>query len=208
MKKRIVAGKRIEGILGVCLLFVFLTGCSDKVVLQEGTNLLLDKEGGVTVTYIEDFPSDYYDISELEIMNQEEVEAYNQHAGSTVVEVVSTTTDGSKLTLTMKYRDMDDYADMNQKSVYSGTVEEALALGYDLNSIFIPAKNKAGTKDEEQMNRMDWESLGTHHIVITNEPSTVHTYKKIEYTTENVEVSEDRKMATIAGEEQAVIVFK
>lgn len=202
MKKRIVAGKRIEGIIGACLLFVFLTGCSDEVVLQNGTNLLLDKEGSVTVTYIEDFPSDYYDISELEVMNREEVDAYNQQVGADVVEVISTTTDGSKLTLTMKYRDMDDYADMNNVPVYSGTVSQAAAMGYDLNRMFIC------TKDGEQTAELDWESLGEHHIVITNEVSTIHTYKKIEYATENVIVSEDKKMATVAGEGQAVIVFK
>lgn len=202
MKKRIVAGKRIEGIIGACLLFVFLTGCSDEVVLQNGTNLLLDKEGSVTVTYIEDFPSDYYDISELEVMNREEVDAYNQQVGADVVEVISTTTDGSKLTLTMKYRDMDDYADMNNVPVYSGTVSQAVAMGYDLNRMFIC------TKDGEQTAELDWESLGEHHIVITNEVSTIHTYKKIEYATENVIVSEDKKMATVAGEGQAVIVFK
>ena len=113
MKRSIFAGKRIEGVLGVCLLFVFLTGCSDEIQLQPGTNLQLDKSGSVTVTYIEDFPSDYYDISELEVMNQEEVDDYNQRAGADVVEVISTTTDGSKLTLAIHYQDMDDYADMN-----------------------------------------------------------------------------------------------
>ena len=202
MKKRIVAGKRIEGILGVCLLFVFLTGCSDEVVLQNGTNLLLDKEGSVTVTYIEDFPSDYYDISELEVMNQDEVDAYNRQAGVAAVEVISTTTDGSKMTLTMKYRDMDDYADMNNAPVYSGTVSQAVAMGYDLSGMFI------NTKDGEQTSEMDWELLAEYHVVITSEAFNIHTYKKIEYVTDNVTVSEDNKMATITGEGQAVIVFK
>jgi len=202
MKRSIFAGKRIEGVLGVCLLFVFLTGCSNEVVLQNGTNLQLEDDGGVTVTYIEDFPSDYYDISELEVMNQEEVDAYNQQNGADVVEVISTTTDGSKLTLAMKYQDMDDYADMNGVAAYSGTVSQALALGYDLNKVFL------GAKDGEQATDVDWEKLADHHIVVTNELSTIHTYKKIEYVTENIMVSEDRKMATITGEGQAVVVFK
>lgn len=202
MKRSIFAGKRIEGVLGVCLLFVFLTGCSNEVVLQNGTNLQLEDDGGVTVTYIEDFPSDYYDISELEVMNQEEVDAYNQQNGADVVEVISTATDGSKLTLAMHYQDMDDYADMNGVAAYSGTVSQALALGYDLNKVFL------GAKDGEQATDVDWEKLADHHIVVTNELSTIHTYKKIEYVTENIMVSEDRKMATITGEGQAVVVFK
>ena len=54
MRKNIFAGKRIEGVLGICLLFVFLTGCGE-VQLQDGTNLELMKDGSVTVTYIEEY---------------------------------------------------------------------------------------------------------------------------------------------------------
>ena len=75
-------------------------------------------------------------------------------------------------------------------------------MGYDLNKPFMNVKDKESATD------IDWEELADYHIVITNELSTIHTYKKIEYFTENVIVSEDRKMATITSEGQAVIVFK
>ncbi len=201
MRKNIFAGKRIEGVLGVCLLFVFLTGCGE-VQLQDGTNLELMKDGSVTVTYIEEFPSDYYDISELQAMNEEEVAAYNQQKGVNVVEVLSTDTDGSKLTLAMGYKDIEDYGDMNGVQVFGGTVGQARALGYDLNKSFI------NIKDGEIITDINWEELEAHHILITNELSTIHTFKNIKYVTENVAMSENKKMATITGEGQAVIVFK
>lgn len=201
MKRNIFAGKRIEGILGACLLFIFLTGCGE-VPLQEGINLQLEKDGGVTVTYIKDFPSDYYDIAELEAMNQEEIDAYNQKVGDDVVEVISTETDGSKITMKMRYEDVEDYGDMNGVQVFSGTVGQAIAMGYDLNRTF------TNIKDGEKTTEINWEDLESHHIMITNELSAVHTYKKIEYVTEDVEVSDDKKMATVTGEGQAVIVFK
>ena len=81
MNRNKKVGKRIEGIwLSTCLLLFFLTGCGETT-LQNGTNLELERDGGVTVTYIEEFPSDYYDLEELIQMNQEEVEAYNTKAG-------------------------------------------------------------------------------------------------------------------------------
>lgn len=201
MKKGKFAGKRIEGILGVCLLFVFLTGCGE-VQLQTGTNLQLEKDGSVTVTYIEEFPSDYYDVSELEAMNKEEVALYNQEKGENVVEVVSTETDGSQLTLVMRYEDMEDYGDMNGLQVYHGTVEQAKALGYNLDHSFKDVKAGSVVTD------MDWEILAEHQVVIANEPAAIHTYKNIVYVTENVTVSDSKKMATITGEDIAVIVFK
>lgn len=201
MRKNIFAGKRIEGVLGICLLFVFLTGCGE-VQLQDGTNLELMKDGSVTVTYIEEFPSDYYDISELRAMNEEEVAQYNQQKGEDVVEVLSTETDGSKLTLAMSYKDIEDYGSMNNVQTFSGTVGQARALGYDLNKSFI------SIKDGEKTTDINWEDLESHHILISNELSTIHTFKNIEYVTENVVMSDNKKMATITGEGQAVIVFK
>jgi len=202
MKRSIGFWKRIEGVLVSCLLFIFLTGCSEEVQLCDGTNLQLDKEGGVTVTYIEEFPSDYYDVAELEAMNAQEVAEYNSKAGEDAVTVISTVTDGSKITLTMHFNDVEDYGDMNGISVYSGTVSQAAAMGYDLNKSFTDAKTG------DTLTEINWEELGEKHVVIINEAVSVYPYKKIEMVTDNVTVSEDRKVATVTGQEQAVIVFK
>lgn len=202
MKRSIGFWKRIEGVLVSCLLFIFLTGCSKEIQLRDGTNLQLEKEGGVTVTYIEEFPSDYYDVAELEAMNAEEVAEYNSQAGEDAVEVVSTITDGSKVTLTMHFADMEDYGNMNGITVYNGTVSQAIAMGYDMNKTFTDAKTG------EMLTEINWEELGSKHIVIINEAVSVYPYKKIEMVTDNVTVSEDRNVATITGQEQAVIVFK
>lgn len=203
MKRSIRMGKRIEGILISCLLFVFLTGCSGEVQLCEGTNLQLDADGGVTVTYIEEFPSDYYDVAELEAMNAEEVAEYNSIVGEEAVTVISTVTDGSKITLTMHFSDMEDYGDMNGVPVYSGTVSQAIAMGYDMNKSFTDAKTG------EKITDINWEELGASHVIIVNEAVSVYPYRKIEMVTDNVTVSEDRKMATVTSDEtQAVIVFK
>ena len=202
MKRSIGFWKRIEGVLVSCLLFIFLTGCSKEIQLRDGTNLQLEKEGGVTVTYIEEFPSDYYDVAELEAMNAEEVAEYNSQAGEDAVEVVSTITDGSKVTLTMHFADMEDYGNMNGITVYNGTVSQAIAMGCDMNKTFTDAKTG------KMLTEINWEELGSKHIVIINEAVSVYPYKKIEMVTDNVTVSEDRNVATITGQEQAVIVFK
>ncbi len=202
MKRSIGFWKRIEGVLVSCLLFIFLTGCNEEISLCDGTNLQLEKEGGVTVTYIEEFPSDYYDVAELEAMNAEEVADYNAKVGEEVVTVVSTTTDGSKITLAMHFADMEDYGDMNGLPVYSGTVSQAQAMGYDFNRTFTDAKTG------EKLADINWDDLADKHVVVINEEVSVYPYSKIEMVTDNVKVSEDRRVATVTGEKQAVIVFK
>ena len=202
MKRSIGFWKRIEGVFFSCLLFIFLTGCNEEIQLQDGTNIQLDKEGGVTVTYIEEFPSDYYDVAELEEMNAVEVAEYNSLVGEEAVKVISTVTDGSKVTLAMHYADMEDYGDMNGMAVYNGTVSKAIAMGYQLGDAFDDAKTG------ESLTDINWDDLADKHVVIVNEPAFVYPFNKIVMVTDNVTVSEDRKVATVTGEQQAVIVFK
>lgn len=207
MKRNMTVGKRIEGILlSACLLLFFLTGCGE-VSLQNGTNLELQKDGGVMVTYIEEFPSDYYDLDELIRMNEEEVAAYNTKAGREAVEIISTKSDGDKVTLSMHYRNVDDYGSMNGGAMFHGTVSQGQNAGYNLNGTFTDVKTG------ESVTAMDWENLAEHHLIVVKGPdadytAAIHTYKKIVYATANVTVSEDGRTATVKGDEQSVIVFK
>ena len=91
---------------------------------------------------------------------------------------------------------------MNGLQVYSGTVSQAQAMGYDLNRTFTDAKTG------ELLADINWDDLANKHVVVINEEVTLYPYNKIEMVTDNVKVSEDRRVATITGQEQAVIVFK
>lgn len=199
--------KRIEGVwLSTCLLLFFLTGCGE-VSLQSGTNLELEKGGGVMVTYIEEFPSDYYDLEELIQMNEEEVAAYNTKVGRDAVEIISTETNGDQITLSMHYGNVDDYGSMNGGAMFHGTVAQGQIAGYDLNGVFVDVKTG------ELVATMEWEDLSDHHLIVAKGPdadytAAIHTYKKIVYATDNVTVSEDGRTATITGNEQSIIVFK
>jgi len=207
MNRIMTVGKRIEGILlSICLLLFFLTGCGE-VSLQNGTNLELEKDGGVMVTYIEQFPSDYYDLDELIQMNEEEVAAYNSEIGRDAVEIVSTQADGDVVTLSMHYQSVEDYGKMNGGVMFHGTVEQGKLAGYDLSGTYVDAKTG------ELVATMEWGNLTGHHLIVAKGPdagytAAIHTYKKIVYTTANVTVSEDGRTATIKGDEQSVIVFK
>ena len=195
-------GKRIEGrvLLCMCLLFMFLVGCGEHSI-QEGTNFILEKEGGVTVTIVTDFPADYYDIEEFNAMNESEVDAYNASHGVDTVQIVSSQTDGEKITLTMQYADLEDYCELNNKKMFVGTGAAAVSEGYDVAGAYVKANG-------DDMVELTEEELLDYHVVISNDPVIIHTYKKIVYCSEHVTVSDNKKMATISGDEPAIIVFK
>lgn len=203
MNKMRMNGKRIEGILlsSICLLFLFLTGCG-TIEPQEGVNLILEKEGGLTVIIQTDFPPDHYDFNEFNEMNRNEVAAYNEEKGSEAVKIVSSKKEGDEISVTMHYEDVSDYCNMNHVELFSGTGKEAKDIGCRLEGEYLeasPERTKKIVKEAEVME---------HRVVILNDPVTVHTYRKILYMSENVTVSDNRKMATITGEGPAIIVFK
>lgn len=203
MNNRNFFRKRIEGrlLLCMCLLFMFLVGCGE-IVIQEGTNFIFDKEGGVTVTIVTDFPADYYDIDEFNTMNEAEVADYNAEHGANAVQIISSETDGQSITLTMNYATLEDYCSMNNKKMFVGTGAAAVSEGYQLAGTYKEAK---GNGDFVELTEED---LLDYHVVISNDPVIVHTYRKIVYCSEHVTVSDNRKMATISGDEPAIIVFK
>lgn len=195
-------GKRINVIMMLfsCLFFVFLTGCG-KVELLEGTNLILEKKGGLKVGVYEDFPADHYDIDEFNQMNETEVSLYNQNAGEERVQIISSETDGQMITNVMHYASYKDFSDINRIPLFVGTGAEAVAAGYDI------ANTYTRLNEEQTKTDLSDSDLSEYQIVIVNDTVNIHSYKKIKYIYGNVTVSDNKKTATVTNNDLAVIVF-
>lgn len=201
MKKKINARKRIEGFGIICLLFLFLTGCREEN-MPEGRTLALQKDGSITQTIVDDFSMDYYDFDELSQMNREEVEEYNSSVNREAVTIDDMKTDGSKITVIMQYANTDDYIAMTENALFFGTVEQAQKAGYDMN-VSLTSIDKAKTLTKEELLTM-----GKDHIAIVTEPTNVKTFGNILYISDGVTVEQNKKLATVSGENTAYIVFK
>ncbi|MDD6202811.1 MAG: hypothetical protein PUB13_07725 [Lachnospiraceae bacterium] len=201
MKKKINARKRIEGFGIICLLFLFLTGCREEN-MPEGRTLALQKDGSITQTIVDDFSMDYYDFDELSQMNREEVEEYNSSVNREAVTIDDMKTDGSKITVIMQYANTDDYIAMTENALFFGTVEQAQKVGYDMN-VSLTSIDKAKTLTKEELLTM-----GKAHIAIVTEPTNVKTFGNILYISDGVTVEQNKKLATVSGENTAYIVFK
>ncbi|MGN0157472.1 MAG: hypothetical protein ACI39N_09490 [Lachnospiraceae bacterium] len=201
MKKKINARKRIEGFGIICLLFLFLTGCREEN-MPEGRTLAIQKDGSITQTIVDDFSMDYYDFDELSQMNREEVEEYNSSVNREAVTIDDMKTDGSKITVIMQYANTDDYIAMTENALFFGTVEQAQKAGYDMN-VSLTGIDKAKTLTKEELLTM-----GKAHIAIVTEPTNVKTFGNILYISDGVTVEQNKKLATVSGENTAYIVFK
>ena len=200
MCKKEKSAKRIEGILfTLCLFFVFLCGCNKQEV--QNTTLAISKNGKITQTVVEEFPTGEYDLEELKKMNETEVSQYNTSVGKEAVRVEGTELKENKIVLRMEYADANAYFDMNGNVFFYGTIQQAKQAGYTLEETL-------STQDgQEQIAPQDWSSMDERHIVIVSEPVAIKTYANILYYSSGVTI-QDKKLATVAEDTTAYIVFK
>lgn len=202
MKKNKCVGKRTGCILlVVCFLFISLTGCGSSTDVSVST-LQLHKDGSITQIIVEDFPEEEYNFEELMQMNQQEVDDYNESVSKEAVRINQMKLDDKNVVVDMEYTGANAYFGLNGTVLYFGTVDQAKAAGYDLN-VTLNSVSKDETLSPEELKEM-----GNRHIAIVNEAVDVLTYGKILYVSDGVTAGKNKKLATVAEDETAYIVFK
>ena len=191
-----------------------LTGCGSEAVPDRNT-VSIQKDGTIRQTIIERFEQEYYDtntetlghydidIRELEALAQEKINRFGR--GDKIV-CESIKASGENIIVEMTYQTDNDYADFNNRELFSGTVSEASAQGYSM-------KNLVG-QDGAAVSEEEISSAGESRIVIiqTNagEALDVNVYGKIMYTSENISLSGKRDALIDAGEDDVVsyVIFQ
>lgn len=186
----------------ISLLLLQVIGCNQEVTYSQST-LELNKEGSIVATLIESFDEDYYDLSELNRINEEEIGDFNAANGEELVVIEESILEGSNIKLTMTYANSVAYSELNEVILFSGTIEEAYDAGYDLDVIL-----KNVDDEEDTIGRLDLLSMASKHIVIIEEPMDVYTFNNILYVSSGITTSSNKKLVTVTGERVAYIVFK
>ncbi len=183
---------------------VGLCGCAEKETNIETSTVYVHKNGQVTDAIVESFEQGYYNAMELQSMLNDEIAAYNTKVGQDDAAVVSKFDVNSGIArVYIDFKSGKDYADFNQKQFFFGTVNEAYDSGIDLNVSLM------STEGTESLSREDLLEKGKYKILILDDYVNVVLYKKILYTSANVEVINDKE-ARISNEAEglAYLVFR
>jgi hypothetical protein len=169
---------------------------------QVDTNTVsVDKKGVVTETIIEDFTEAYYDADELKEMVDKEVSDYNTKAGQDNVTVTEYEVADGKVTLTRTFASYKDYAELNGKAFFVGTVAEAYDAGYS----FADTTSADGSTTLSKTSILE---KGDSKIVICEEAKDIKVSGKITYMSDAV-VLKDNKTATVTEDgELAYILYQ
>ncbi|MBO5208636.1 MAG: hypothetical protein J6B68_04740 [Lachnospiraceae bacterium] len=176
-----------------------MAGCS-KFNLPDINTVSVQKDGSIKQTIVEQFERNYYDVDELTAMAQEKVEKFSNGTDSIVCDSIEAK-DG-KVVVEMTYQTGTDYAEFNNRELFSGTVAEANAQGYSLKD--------AVTEDGTDISEEQLAEVNENHVVVIQtkegEELDVEVYGKILYTSGNIILS-GKKVAYIAPEGEDMLSY-
>ncbi|EOS24052.1 hypothetical protein C806_02492 [Lachnospiraceae bacterium 3-1] len=176
--------KKIFSIVLACLMFAGLsTGCGKSLDADRDT-VYVQKKGTVVSAAIADFDKDYYDEEELKTYIDERVEDYQGEYGKDSVSIDEFSVEEGVAKLMIKYKSCEEYQNFNEVTLFSGTVPQALAEGYDFDTEFTEIKDgkAAGTIGKDEITDTDAKVIILSEKVDVKVDGTIQ-YVSSQYTT-------------------------
>lgn len=168
----------------VCLVMAgLITGCGKSLEANRDT-VYVQKKGTVVSAAIADLDKDYYDEEELKSYIDERVEKYQEEHGKDSVKVDDFSVEEGTAKLFIKYAGCEEYEDFNEVTLFSGTIPQALAEGYDFNAEFTAVEDgkAAGSADTKTIVDLDAKVIVLSEKVDVKVDGTVQ-YVSSQYTT-------------------------
>ena len=113
------------------LVTIFMMGCGKEPVVSTMT---IHKDGVVESYIVEEFMAPQYDANELKDSVLEEIAALNEAYENPIIELKGFEVIEGVLKANIKYQDASVYEDFNEETLYVGLWEEAITLGYPVNT--------------------------------------------------------------------------
>lgn len=199
--------------LGACVLA--LAGCSGETVEEpiRTSTIVLSADGSFTQCRVEDFDREDYLLSELESMIRQEVQDYAGGAAGegqavTVEQVGTVEGNDAQAMVALHFADSQVYEDYRAQvdqqpcELFYGTVQEALAAGYDLAGELQEVKKGAALTSEQLA------KIGANKVLIFEEALQIRCPSRVLYTSSNVRLTDAGYVDGTEGEGLKYIVIK
>lgn len=176
--------KKLFSISLACLIMAgLLLGCGKSLEADRDT-VYVQKKGSVTSAAIADFDKDYYDEEELKKYVDERVADYQEQHGEDSVSIDKFSVEEGVAKLYINYKGYEEYQDFNEVTLFSGTVPQALAEGFDFNTEFTEIKGgeAAGTVSKDKITDTDAKVIILSEKVDVKVDGTIQ-YVSSQYTT-------------------------
>lgn len=194
----------------VLALAALLTGCGQPEGPEtvDGTTVVVDKNGGITYYLVGYFGKEYYSLSELTAMAEEETAEFNAEKVSgegqavTVASVGLLESDESQAVVTYGFDGGSSFAEFTGSRFFFGTVNEALSQGYSLDGVLASVKD-GSVRTEEQL-----KEDGEKRLLITDTEAVIYCPSKVTYLGGGGQLKEDGSVDTSQAVGTVYILLK
>ena len=187
---------------------VFLGACGKKRAAAVSENAaVFDKNGGITVTTVEDFPEARYDKDELKKAVDAEVKDYNERSSRKAVKVEDLKINDGKATAVIGYESWQDFHDFNGGAMlYYGTVDGITGLGWDLSRLLMQPSLQNSNRI---LNTATLGTLGDRRLIYVSEPMILEFEGTPLYITSGCRIEEDGRIRVpdFTSESQPAIIL-
>lgn len=184
--------KKVAAIMLTMVLSVsMLAGCGKNYEANTST-VFVGKDGQVVTTSVEEFDTEKFDKDDLESYVKEQIEKYTASNDKDSVKLKSLKVKDGKATLTISYASVKDYIAFDGEELFSGTVAEALAEGYEFDGEFAVIKDGKA----ELANRNDIVADDSLKVVVIKGAVNVHVDGEVVYASAlNTEIIDKNTIA-------------
>ncbi|MBO4213690.1 MAG: hypothetical protein J5876_01745 [Lachnospiraceae bacterium] len=174
--------KKISITLIISLILVLLVGCGSGIKTDESA-ISVKKNGKITGVSIEAFDKSYYSEEELSDFVEKTIKEYQQENGDSSVKLESLKVEEGKATLYINYETPTDYAKFNGEELFVGTILDAMAAGYNLDTTYYEVSGTTlGTATSIDLIDDDYK------VVIVKEKIRVIVPGKIKFVSDNLTI--------------------
>lgn len=191
--------KKVISVSLICLLMTgLLSACGNSLTADRDT-VYVQKKGKIICAAISEFDKEYYDAEELRKYIEERVQAYQEEHGKKSVGIEEFTVEDKVAKLYMKYEDCESYQDFNEVTLFSGTVPQALAAGFNFNTEFTEIKDGKAAGNIENTTVMDSDCK----VVILSEKIDVKVDGTVQYMSSDYTTIKAKDTVAIEVPEEA-----
>lgn len=182
--------KKLSMLLPVIATCGLLAGCGTDYYTKDST-VFVAKNGSVVSTDVEDFDTAAYKQDDLQSYVDKSIDDYNKKNDGSI-KLKKLTVEKKKASLTMSYASTDEYSDFNGTRLFSGTIAEALAAGYDFKTDFAAIDDGKAKKCESS----EFMDENGYKVVVYEGSSNLHVKGKILYASvDKVKLVDDKTVA-------------
>ncbi len=121
------------------LVLLMLTACGSAEP-EEISTIEVQKDGSIIQSTVGSFDKDYYSKEDLESFAKEEIQSYSASGDGTIELSDISMLDDGNVKLTLKFDNSETYTAFEGKTLFMGTIAQAIVAGYEPSGYMTPVK--------------------------------------------------------------------